>query len=393
VSEHDTPATRKQLSIAIGIFRLLPRGGLEDHCMRIAEELVRRGHDVTLFATGDLPETTVRAHRLERRGRSNHQRMAEFGRAFARASGAGFDRRVAFQPVGGVDLVVLADPVRGRRDAPVWKRLTPRFRTYAALERACFDPAGRTRIIGLSEPQMRDLAASYGVPADRIAVLPPTVSPDFGDPTLRSDEQRRSIRREFGIPDCRSLWLWAGLQPRVKGLDRVIDALARFPGARLLIAGLKDDDTKLLPFLRRAARLGVRDRIHPLGFAPRGAMMRALAAADVLAHPARQDVTGTVILEAVVKGTPVVSTAVCGYSTHVARSGAGRVLAEPFDAAAFDAALAEVCGPSNGLFSDKGIAYGRNPALFSGIGCAAALIEAPLDRPWPVEANGAKLDV
>ena len=380
------------MRIAIGIFRLLPRGGLEDHCVRISEELARRGHRVTVFATGVIPELELTTRQLPRRGRSNHASMLAFGKAFMEASRQGFDRRVAFQPVPGADLIVLADPVRGGRQASWWKRILPRQRTYAAIEKVCFAQEAHTRIIGFAAPQMRELVATYSTPPDRIAVLPPTVSPRFGGRVGTSEEERKVLRHELGIPADGALWLWAGLQPHVKGLDRTIDALARAPGARLLVAGIAEDHPKLKPYLKRAVRIGVRCRLHPLGFLGPEAMTRAFSAADALVHPARHDVTGTVILEALVNGTPVVSTGPCGYSTHVARSGAGLVLPEPFDPGTFDAALAEVCGSSNRLLSKKGIAYGKDPSLFSGIACAAALIEARLDRPWPVKANGASLD-
>lgn len=381
------------MRIAVGIFRLLPRGGLEDHCIRICEELAKRGHAVTIFATGPLPELDIPTRQLPRRGRSNHRRMLEFGKAFINASGHGYDRRVAFQPVPGADAIVLADPIRGGAPAPWWKRILPRLRTYAAIERVCFSPEARTRIIVLTEHQMNALMATYATPAERVAVLPPTVSPQFGSPAAISEEDRHALRRELGLPTDGPLWLWAGLQPQVKGLDRVVAALAKSAPAHLLVAGLTEDDLKLKPFLDRATRLGARSRIRVLGFLGREAMARAFAAADALAHPARQDVTGTVILEALVNGTPVVSTGVCGYSTHVARSGAGRVLPGPFEPAAFDAALAEVCGPSNRLLSERGIAYGKDPELFSGIARAAALIEAPLGQPWPDGANEAALDI
>lgn len=379
------------LSIALGIFRLAPRGGLEDHCLRIAEELRKRGHDVTVFATGDLPKVAVRTQQLKRHGHSNHERMARFGEAFSAASSKGFDRRVSFQPVPGVDVIYLGDPVRDQRGVPAWKRLTPRFRTLAAIERACFGPESRTRIMGVAEPQMRTLVARYAPPLDRVAVLPPTVSPDLRHSGLRTDTHRREIRAEFDIPADVPLWLWIGLQPRTKGLDRVLEALLRSPKAHLAVVGLSENDKKLAPTLRQASKLALRERIHVVGFADREKISRLLAAADVLTHPARMDMTGTVILEAVVNGLPVVSTSICGYSAHVARSGAGRVLPEPFDAATFLAAVEEVCGASNRELSEKGLAYRNDPALFSGIACAASLIEAPLDQPWPVAELGAAL--
>ncbi len=68
-------------------------------------------------------------------------------------------------------------------------------------------------------------------------------------------------------------------------------------------------------------------------------MAPLIAAADVLVHPSRKDVTGTVILEALANGLPIVTTEACGYAAHVIRAGAGIVISGKFDNAAFRAAM------------------------------------------------------
>jgi hypothetical protein len=46
---------------------------------------------------------------------------------------------------------------------------------------------------------------------------------------------------------------------------------------------------------------------------------RFLLGADLLIHPAYNENTGTVLLEALVAGLPVLTTAVCGYAHYIAR--------------------------------------------------------------------------
>ena len=134
--------------------------------------------------------------------------------------------------------------------------------------------------------------------------------------------------------------------------------------------------------VRRADELGVSSRIRWLGYVQSEDVPAHFAAADVLAHPARVDVTGAVILEALINGLPVVATDCCGFAPHVERSGAGVLLASPFDAKDLVAALAKVCGPQNAAFSANGIAYGKSPELYSGLSVACDLIEAAT---WPGE--------
>ena len=179
------------------------------------------------------------------------------------------------------------------------------------------------------------------------------------------------------------VWLWLGLQPHIKGLDRVIEALALVPAATLLVGGVASGDGKLDAPVRRAAQLGVSDRIRWLGHLPVQDVPGHFAVADVLAHPARIDVTGAVILEALINGLPVVATNCCGFATHIERSGGGIVVpCSPFDVKDFAAALSKVCGPENAALSRKAVAYGKSPELYSGLSVACDLIEATI---WPKE--------
>ncbi|RAI26421.1 glycosyl transferase family 1, partial [Rhodoplanes serenus] len=143
----------------------------------------------------------------------------------------------------------------------------------------------------------------------------------------------------------------------------------------MLVAGLAAGDRATRDTVRLARRLGVADRIRWLGH--REDMPAVMAAADLLVHPARLDTTGTVILEAVVNGLPVIASAVCGYAPHVAAADAGLVLAEPFDPAAFAAALAQAADPDRrAAWSRHGAAYGACPDLYAGRERAADLIVA-----------------
>lgn len=362
------------MKIALGIYRLSPRGGLEDNCIRIAEELERRGHSVIAFVAGANPDLPfpVQKLRLPWLARSNHARQAAFARSFTAATKGRFDRTVTFQPVPGADVLFVADTLRNKTGTTLLKRLSPRFRTYASLERGCFeDPA--TRIIGLAKTQMSEFVDRYPSSSGRISLIPPTMPVSRRRPEFRS-ALREKAREEFGLDPNTRAWLWLGLQPNTKGLDRVSKALASHPSAKLLVGGLDTTSPKMKPIMDEAAKFGVADRIQCLGYVSGDRFFSVMAAADVLAHPARVDVTGGVILEAIANGLPVVATDVCGFAGHITDSGAGRVLFGPFDDDAFSQLIGEV--QSDPTMSPKGIEYGANPALYSGISAACDVIES-----------------
>ena len=72
---------------------------------------------------------------------------------------------------------------------------------------------------------------------------------------------------------------------------------------------------------------------------------RLLGAADLLVHPARDENTGTVILESLLYGIPAVVSAECGYAEHVVRAGGGSVVAAPFNQRALLSQVAAALEP------------------------------------------------
>jgi UDP-glucose:(heptosyl)LPS alpha-1,3-glucosyltransferase len=358
--------------IALVILRLAPAGGLEQHCLRLAA-ILARGAEVTLVTTRPppAPPDGVTIETLAARGRSNHGRLAAFAADAARAVAGRFDRTVAFHAIPGFDIVFCADPSRGRPAG--LRRWLPRYRTYAALERAALAADGAELILTLSSAQRDAFLANHPAAPERLALLPPTVDRLRARPAP-TPEARTDARGRLSLGGEGPVWLWIGLQPKTKGLDRALAALAAAPDARLIVSGLDPKTRAGAAMTRLATRLGVGSRVRWLGFASEAALADAMAAADLLLHPSRADVTGTVILEAMAGGLPVITTEVCGYAEHVAAAGAGVVLAEPFEPAALGRALAAATPPTLAAWSENAAAYAGRDALYSGLDRAADLI-------------------
>jgi UDP-glucose:(heptosyl)LPS alpha-1,3-glucosyltransferase len=87
---------------------------------------------------------------------------------------------------------------------------------------------------------------------------------------------------------------------------------------------------------------------------------RFLLGADALIHPAYNENTGTVLLEALVAGLPVVVSAVCGYAHYINEAQAGIVLGEPFDQAELNSQLQRLL-ESDGQRAE----WGRNGLAFA----------------------------
>ncbi|TXH88103.1 MAG: glycosyltransferase, partial [Pseudomonas sp.] len=141
--------------------------------------------------------------------------------------------------------------------------------------------------------------------------------------------------------------------------DRSLKALAALPHElkkRTRLIAIGQDDPR--SFQLQAKTLGVSDQVQILK--GRSDIPRFLLGADLLIHPAYNENTGTVLLEALVSGLPVLVTDVCGYAHYIAEADAGRVLTSPFDQAQLNRTLADM------LADDERRAFwGRNGLAFA----------------------------
>ena len=365
------------MRIALGIVKLFPEGGLQRDCIRLARILMARGHDVTIFTCEnnwrfDRPPCPIVL--LPVRAYTNHRIDLNFSKRLAAATAGGFDRVVGFNKLAGLDLYYCGDPSVLDRGRGFFERLLPRHRVQRLLEQQCFGPLQRTQVLALTTSSAESYRRNWRTQEQRISVLQPSIDPTRQRPELRSAVHRAAVRAKLGLPKDRMVWLWVGAQAQVKGLDRALAALQLAPNTSLLVAGIAPGSKEATQVLRTLTRKPSQDSVRFLGF--REDIPELMAAADVLVHPSRLDVTGQVILEAIVNGLPVVVTGVCGFAEHVEQSGAGFVLSEPFSRAELNLALARLRDPALiETMSLAGIRYGRETAPVTGLDQAADMIE------------------
>ena len=364
------------MRIAFGIVRLFPEGGLQRDCVRLARHLLGRGHSVTIFTSEnrcELPQG-VGLVLLPVRAITNHARDWAFARKFAAAAAGRFDRIVGFNKLVGLDFLYCADPPVGEGRGGYWRRVLPRYRTRLKLEGACFGPQSATHIIALTKAAAEAYGRFWGIGSERFTVIPPGIDVERRHDELRQADKRAALRAALGLPADGMIWLWVGAQPKTKGLDRAIAALAGQPRAILLVVGMAANEGQARGAAALARRLGLADRLRFFGY--REDVPNFFAVADVLVHPARLDVTGQVILEALVNGLPVVVAGCCGFAEHVRAADAGIVLDEPFAQEELEAALARIAEPALAAsLSRAGIEYGRVAVPVDGLEAAAEVIE------------------
>jgi UDP-glucose:(heptosyl)LPS alpha-1,3-glucosyltransferase len=365
------------MRIAFGIVSLFPGGGLQRDCIEIAKLVRDRGHDVIIYASrvaDNVPVDNIPIVTLQNDARTNHGRQYEFAVDFQREASRHCDLTVGFNKLLGLDVLYCADAsIYDRVLKRPYLKLLSRYRTFANIEKDSFTPNRTTKTILLSQNQLLKYWGAWNTESKRMYLLPPTLSSARRKPEYRTNGTRQKLRSQLGLTDSDWVWIAVGVAPKTKGMDRALQALAEYPDAQLLIVGLNENDKASAKSVALARNLGVVSRVKWLGH--REDIAQLMSAADLLVHPARYDTTGTVILEAIVNGLPVVTTAACGYATHVDAAKAGIVIDEPFDFRRFTAALDRSrVANRRAAWSAAGIEYGQRAGLSEGRSCAAQII-------------------
>lgn len=373
------------MRFVFAIYRFFPYGGLQKDFLRMAEECLRRGHFLTVLAAeweGDVPEK-IDLVKLKVSGLTNHTKMASFGREVRKYVGNMRQNGekcilLAFNRFGGADLYFAADNCLAERAAKKHSKLNlklnPRYRTMLKLEADVLSPKAKTKIFYIVEQQKEEYQKNYQTSDDRFIYLPPGIDKACAVPEDH-EEKRKAKRHEVLVDPELRLIVLVGANLVGKGADRLIEAFAALPQnvqrkCRVFLAGsITEKKCRLL-----AEKLCVADRVIFGG--ARGDIPELLLAADLMVHPAKEEATGTVLVEALAMGLPVVCSGTCGFSCYVRASG-NIVLPEPFSSRALSAALLSLLADPSTLVKmrKRTELYSRSADFYSRAAVAVDVLE------------------
>ncbi|MHA6492288.1 glycosyltransferase family 4 protein [Pseudomonas borbori] len=359
------------MQLAFILYKYFPFGGLQRDFLRIALECQARGHAIRVYTPiweGEVP-TGFEVVVVPVKALFNHKRNEKLT-VWVEADLAKrpVDRVIGFNKMPGLDFYYAADgcfedKAQTLRN-PIYRKWG-RYKHFAGYERAVFGPQAKTEILMISEVQQPLFIKHYHTPLQRFHLLPPGIAADRRAPA-NAAEIRAEFRREFALADDDLLLVQIGSGFKTKGLDRSLKALAALPRelkqrSRLIVIG--QDDPRA--FQLQAKALGIADQVQILK--GRSDIPRFLLGADLLIHPAYNENTGTVLLEALVSGLPVLVTDVCGYAHYIAEADAGRVLPSPFEQERLNRVLADMLADDQrrAFWGRNGLAYADSADLYS----------------------------
>jgi glycosyltransferase involved in cell wall biosynthesis len=162
------------------------------------------------------------------------------------------------------------------------------------------------RVVAVSR-SLGDIVASFGVPRERIDVVPNGV-----DGELFRPRDRAAARAELGHPgDARPWLLYVGRLERSKGVLDLLEAFSLLAGRRSDVRLAVVGDGPARPACDRAGEQ-LRGRLLVAGPRPLDEVARWMAASHALVLPSWAEGTPNVVLEALACGRRVVATPVGG---------------------------------------------------------------------------------
>ena len=202
-----------------------------------------------------------------------------------------------------------------------WLQLNPFHANSLAAERQMFASPRLKKVICISGMVRQDVQRFYGVPEEKLATIYNGI--DLDAFCIQSAETRSQIRQTLQIQENASTYVFVGSGFKRKGLETAFRAL---PGdAHLIVVG-KDKETAR--FKNIAAQTGANSdkltRVHFVG--PQKDVRPYYAAADAFVFPTIYEPFGSVVLEALACGLPVITTDRCGAGEIVKQGIEGFVL-------------------------------------------------------------------
>lgn len=316
------------------------RGGTERCVAALAEALGTR-HEVTVFARAAEGLDTSRVRFVPvrvpgrpavlrylaylRRAPRARRRAGEFDLVYSAGANDPAPDVLAAHYCLGAAGTALGPDARPRGLAGLGRAVFNRI--AGAVERRVYRSPRVRCLTAVSSRLADDLARSYGVPRERIEVVPDGVDLARFD-AARHAEAATRLRAELGAGEGTIVLLFLGSDWERKGLPVALEAASRLGDAdwRLWVAGYGD----AARYTARAHALGIAGRVRFLG--ERSDAEVLCAACDALVSPTRYEPFGLGPIEAGACGRPSVVSKTAGVAEHLADGESALLVADPTSA-------------------------------------------------------------
>jgi rhamnosyl/mannosyltransferase len=315
-------------------------GGIESHLYTLCHEL-RGDVDMDVIVSNTLPWTSRDVHEG-----ISVTRCAAYGKLMSTSLSPGMVWELSQRdydivqvhlphPVGAAAYLASKKPLAHRLIVTYHSDIVKQKRLMPYYDRLVWALCERAEKVLATSPNYVESSPTLQRFRDKCEVVPYGIDLDLFTRTKEREEEAAGIRARYGNAP---LLVGVGRLIYYKGFEYAIRALARVPGAELLLIG----DGPLRPELEKLAReLGVAGRVHLLGEMQNSEIPPYYFASDLYLLPsiARSEAFGIVQLEAMACGLPVINTDLPSGVPFVSRHGESGLTVPPSDAPALANAI------------------------------------------------------
>lgn len=305
-------------------------GGAEAYLKRLADGIVKAGHEVQLVTTNEWPEEQWPFGPIKRLGATSAIGFADELEHFR--ANLQCDLLFSLERVWSCDIYRAGDGVhrawlarRSKFEVPLKqfvRTASRKHRDLLQLEESLFEKRKAGRVIAASQMVVDEIVDLYGYPEDRVDVVPNGVPLD----RFRFEAAlRERSREELNLQQDQVALLFAGSGWERKGLLFAIEAMAlcKNPKIRLIVAG-RGDATR---YKTTRLRFWREDPVKFLG--ELADLVPVYAAADIFILPTIYDPFSNACLEALASGLPVITTRSNGFSEIIEDRVHGSIVDNP----------------------------------------------------------------
>ena len=368
-------------------------GGTERYIVNLTNGLLKRGHEVHIFASRFSLEPPLGAvtHKvplinLGRMGKDlsfalftfnvNRDNQYDIVQGFSRIV-----RQDLIRSGGGVHKIYIRESLapiknnflRGLKFAR--RTISPAHWVSRYVEGLGYKKGNHRFVMAVSEKVKRDILNVYNVPPDSVRVIHNGVDLSVFHPDSLGGD-RGTIRGRYRIGDGEILLLFVATNFPLKGLEYLLKGMAK----------INRDDLKLLivgggnkrPFEAIVDNLKLKGRVIFAG--KQGDLLPFYHGADILVHPTVYDPFANVCLEAMASGLPVITSRINGFSDIVADKENALLLNDPTDETEIAENIAYLLDKSKRLdMREKGIELSKQYTIDTHVDKVLSLYQEIVD--------------